>query len=146
MTDPHPSRDELLAMAFVDDQLDHEARAAFSQRMKDEPELAREVAALKRLDLFARHAAPPEPIDLAWETIDRSPSQRAALGLGWLLLFAGLLGILAVLVLDLVHSGLPWWQKASLAGVFGGLFLVFVAILRRRVQSRALDPYTAVKR
>lgn len=146
MTAPHPSRDELLAMAFVDDQLDHEARAAFALRLQSEPELAREVAALQRLDLMAQHAAPAEPIDLAWQAIDSEPAQRAVLGFGWLILFAGILGMLAILVLNFAHADLPLWQKACLAGVFGGLSLIFFAILRRRLQSRPFDPYTAVKR
>jgi anti-sigma factor RsiW len=133
-------------MAFVDDQLDHEARAAFQERLPHEPELVREVVALQRLALMAQEAAPPEPIDLAWQHIDHEPSQRAVLGMGWLLVFAGALGMLAILIVDLAYAELPLWQKASLGAVFGGLSLVFLAILRRRIQSRPFDPYTAVKR
>ena len=61
----HPSRDELLAMAYVDDQLDPAAKAEFEGRLSREEALREEVTSLRRLDLIARTAAPPENIDIA---------------------------------------------------------------------------------
>lgn len=146
MKPTQPTRDELLAMAFVDDQLEPEARAAFELRLAKELPLAQEVAALRRLDLFARSAARPEPIDLAWRAIDSAPAQRAVIGLGWVLAFAGSLGLFAIVLFELLHAHLPLWQKTSLLAVFSGLTLVFLAILKRRIQSRPFDPYTSVER
>lgn len=146
MNAPHPSRDELLAMAFVDNQLDDSARVAFQARLTEEPELAREVAALARIELIAQSSAPPEPIDLAWQNIDTSPSQRAALGFGWLLLFAGVLGLVAIALISLFTGLLPFWQKACFGALLVGISLIFLAILRRRILSRPFDPYSAVKR
>ena len=42
--DRHPSRDELLAMAYVDDELDPAERARFEARLADEPRLALRVS------------------------------------------------------------------------------------------------------
>lgn len=146
MKPPEPTRDELLAMAFVDDQLAPEDRVVFEKRLGEELPLAREVAALRRLDLFAKSAARTEPVDLAWQEIDSAPSQRTVLGLGWILIFAGALGLLGIVLFGILDSEIPAWQKVSLLAVFGGLGLVFLAILKRRIQSRPFDPYTAVKR
>lgn len=142
----HPTRDDLLTMAFVDDQLDQESRAAFQERLATEPSLASEVAALQRLDVFARSAKPSEPIDFVWKAIDEAPLQQAALGLGWLLACAGALGVFAMVLFGLIDSGLPLWQKASILAVISGFTLIFLAVLKRRIQSKPFDPYTAVKR
>ena len=42
-----PTPDELLAMAYVDGELDDEAARAFEDRLPDEPALVREVAELR---------------------------------------------------------------------------------------------------
>ena len=142
----HPTRDELLCMAYVDDQLDAGARADFERRLADEPALAREVAALQRLELFARTAAPPEPVELAWRRLEAEPLQRTAVTLGWVATVAGALGLGAILVVLLWTARIPTWERVVLSLLVGGLTLVFLTVARRRWRSRPFDPYTAVRR
>ena len=146
MTDKHPSRDELFAMAYVDDQLAPEDRRTFETRLAKEPALAQEVADLQRLDLIARTAAPPEPIDLRWQAIDEDPLQQGTVSTGWLFATAGLLGMCVVLTLTLWSARIHLAAKLSFTALCIGALLVFLAVLRRRLASRAFDPYTSVKR
>ncbi len=142
----HPSRDELLCMAYVDDELDAEARAAFEARLPAEPELAREVTSLRRLELFARTAAPPEPIDLEWQRLEAEPLQRSLVTFGWVATVAGALGLCAILIFALWSARIELWEKTCVSILITGLTLVFLAIARRRWRSRPYDPYTAVQR
>ncbi|MDF1798027.1 MAG: hypothetical protein P1V81_02535 [Planctomycetota bacterium] len=142
----HPTRDELLCMAFVDDQLDDESRREFALRLAAEPELAREVTALQRLDLMARTAAPPEPIELAWQRIEAEPLQSAGVTLGWVATVAGAIGLLAIALVGFWDARIDLWQKLVVSLFLGGLTLVFLTVARRRWRSRPFDPYTAVKR
>ena len=50
----HPTRDELLVMAYVDDELAAEARSDFQARLANEPELVRQVAVYQKLEGLAR--------------------------------------------------------------------------------------------
>ena len=95
MSEREPSADELLAMAYADGELLGTERAHFEQRLAAEPALAREVAQLKRLEVLARHAAPPEPMDHEWERLARSGGQRGLWSAGWLFFGAGVLGLAA---------------------------------------------------
>jgi anti-sigma factor RsiW len=146
MSTKHPSRDELFAMAYVDDELAPDDRRAFEARLAKEPALAAEVAALKRLELFARTAAPPEPIDLAWQAIDEDPLQKGTVSAGWLFAVAGLFGMSVMLAIALWNARLAPVTKLSIVAVVLGTFLLFVSVLRRRMRSLAFDPYTSVKR
>jgi anti-sigma factor RsiW len=53
-------------MAYADGELSMEGRREFEGRMLAEPKLGRFVAEHRALEILARHAAPPEPIDTEW--------------------------------------------------------------------------------
>jgi len=141
-----PTRDQLLAMAYADGELADDARAAFEARLGQEPALAREVAALKRLEVLARRAAPPEPIDFAWRALEGDLAYAQGKRLGTFLLglavvlgFAG--GLAALLV-----APLPLWVEACALLVLVGLALLFLSALRGRLKTLPYDPYTDVQR
>ena len=69
-----PSRDELLAMAYVDGELAPDAAAEFEGRLADEAHLGLHVAEFKKLELMARQLAPPEPADHEWLRLGRDPA------------------------------------------------------------------------
>jgi anti-sigma factor RsiW len=55
-----PTRDQLLAMAYVDGELAEDARQRFEERLRGDQALVQEVAALEAFfDLVARKAASP---------------------------------------------------------------------------------------
>ena len=142
----HPSRDELLAMAYVDDQLDPQAKAEFEARLSQEEPLRKEVTSLRRLDLIARTAAPPEHIDIAWKEVDESPSQSSLIGLGWIATVLGAIGLAAIGIQLITQARIPLWERASIICLVSGLTVLFLAIARRRWRTRHMDPYTSVKR
>jgi len=141
-----PTRDELLAMAYVDGELDAGGRAEVERRMASEPGLRREVAALRELELMARAAAPKEPMDHEWDALRRDPLQQGALGLGWALVLAGVLGLSTLGVWLLYRSDAPLAVKLLLDALLLGGVLLFGATLRARLRTLHLDPYRKVQR
>jgi anti-sigma factor RsiW len=146
MSAREPSRDELLAMAYVDGDLTAAARAEFEQRLGASPALRREVSALKELELMARAAAPKEPMDFEWEALARDPVQRGTLGLGWTLLLLGLLGAVGVGLFVVLTSGAPPLLKLLVLALLIGFALLLGATVRARLRTLPLDPYRKVQR
>ncbi|TAJ11426.1 MAG: hypothetical protein EPO68_14490 [Planctomycetota bacterium] len=144
-----PTRDELVAMAYVDGELDGEgerdARAAFEQRLLREPALAREVAELRRLEIAARLALPPAPLEAEWA---RLRVDRVQALLRRIALLCGVVAALGALALAATR-GAPklepaWLACAALALVCAAAALG--AVLRTRLRTRAVDPYVHVER
>lgn len=146
MSSREPSRDELLAMAYVDGELRPEARVEFETRLAASPALRAAVAELKELELLARAAAPREPLDHEWAALAREPLQRGTLGLGWILLALGFLGLSAFGLLQLFRSEAPLALKLLSAALLLGGALLFGATLRARLRTLHLDPYHKVQR
>ncbi|MCB9915340.1 MAG: hypothetical protein H6828_09345 [Planctomycetes bacterium] len=142
----HPSRDELLAMAYVDDELTPDARAEFQARLGREPALALRVAEYQRLELVARQCAPPEPADYEWARLRDDDGRRALLGLGLIALFCGGVGVIGWLSLEVYKSDMGTGGKAALALVLVGATAVFLVKLRDRMRLLPYDPYTEVQR
>lgn len=146
MNEREPTRDELLAMAYVDGELTVEGRSEFESRLSASPELRREVSALEELELLARAAAPKEPMDHEWEELAQDPVQRSALGLGWILLASGFLGLSAFGLWQLFLSDAPLALKLFFSALLLGGALLLGATLRARFRTLPLDPYRKVKR
>jgi anti-sigma factor RsiW len=141
-----PSRDELLAMAYADGELAGEERAAFERRLAEDVQLAREVARYQSLQVLARQAAPPEPMDFEWRRLARDPLQRALAFGGWLLAALGALGLVAWGEYVVAVSDMPLLPKLALGGLVLGIALLFAAAIRARLRTHAYDPYTEVQR
>jgi anti-sigma factor RsiW len=146
MSTREPTRDELLAMAYVDGELTSEGRAEFESRLAASPELRREVSQLKELELLARAAAPREPMDHEWDELARDPVQRGSLGMGWTLLVLGVLGCLGYGTFALLVSGAPPLVKVLVCALFSGLALLLGATVRARLRTLPLDPYRKIQR
>jgi anti-sigma factor RsiW len=146
MSEREPSADELLAMAYADGELAPGERARFEERLRAEPELAREVSELRRLELLARQAAPPEPMDHEWQRLARSSAQRGLRGAGWLFLGAGVLGLVAWGLWRLECSEAPWLPKLLVPLALLGALLLVTAAVRARRRTLRYDPYRDVKR
>lgn len=141
-----PTTDELFAMAYVDDELDREARHAFEARLASEPALRREVAALRKLEVLARNAAPPEPMDYAMGALERELLQRAGWHVGWTVLTIALLGLLGWACFAVATGELPLLGKLLILCILGSLVLLFGLTLRARLKTLAYDPYTEIQR
>ncbi|MDP6956482.1 MAG: hypothetical protein QF599_10945 [Planctomycetota bacterium] len=145
--DRKPTPDELSAMAYVDAELAPQERAAFEARLALEPTLAREVARLRSLSLLARQSAPSEPMDHEWARLEQDPIQKASLGLGAFLVLVSSGGLLGwALYAIAIDDKLETVPKVLLLASAAGFGLWFLAVLRGRLRTRSLDPYTVVKR
>ena len=142
----HPSRDDLLVMAYVDDELADEQRDLFHYRLADEPRLARQVAAYQKLAVLARQMAPAEPTDLEWARLQSSAVHRGGVGIGWLLLGLGfvLYGIWSCFAV--AQSELSLLGKCSILIPSLGFVLLLVIRIRDRRRLLPLDPYTDIER
>lgn len=141
-----PSREELEAMAYADGELEGPARAAFESRLAQRPDLVREVARHQRLNVLARHAAPPEPMDHEWRRLARDPFQRALLVVGWVLGICGALLLVGWSLHGLFTSELALFVKLALAALGLGFLALVLAVLRGRLLTRPYDPYTEIQR
>lgn len=145
--DRPPTRDELMAMAYVDGELDEGGRREFERRMADSRELALEVTELQRLAVLARQLAPPEPVDLEWARLEREGLHRTGMRGGLLLLVLGSAGLAVWAGFALAASdSLSAPVKVLLLGTALGLFALFLTLLRARLRTLPFDPYTEVKR
>jgi hypothetical protein len=144
--DRDPSQDELLAMAYVDGELDDAARAEFETRLTSEQALLREVSELRKLALIARQVTPREPKDLEWQRLEDEVVHGGGTSLGLLASAVGTLGILGWLCYELVRSDLETVPKAFLCVLLAGLALLFLLVLRARLRTLPHDPYTEVER
>lgn len=142
----HPGRDELLAMAYADNELEDGVRATFEARLANEPELALRVAEYRRLEVAARAISPPEPADYEWMRLEGDDGRRALLGLGWIALFCGAVGLIGWLALLIKQSELSGLGKASLSLLLVGFTVLVLVKLRDRMRLLPYDPYTEVKR
>jgi hypothetical protein len=146
MSEREPTSDELLAMAYVDGELDAPARVAFEERLVREPRLAKEVTELRSLELLARHAAGPEPQDHEWNRITRSGAQRVLAPLAWTLIVLGALGLAGWCLWTELTCGLALVPKVGVLALTLGLFLLLALNVRNRLRTLPFDPYTQVKR
>ena len=144
--DPEPTPDQLLAMAYVDGELDDAGRREFEERMAGSVELQREVAKQQRVAVLARQVGPPEPMDYEWERLGRDGIHRAGLGLGFAALFVGGLIGIGSLAYWIAFGPLPLWEKVLAGACLGGGLLLFLSVLRARMRTLPYDPYTEVKR
>ncbi len=144
--DAHPTRDELLVMAYVDDELADEQRNVFQTRLADEPELARQVAVYRKLEVLARQMAPLEPRDHEWQRLREEPEQRHGRPVAWTLVLAGALGLVLWIAIFVLGSDLDPWAKVCLCALGLGVTLLVFLRWRRRLRLAPFDPYTEVRR
>jgi len=134
-------------MAYADGELNSKARREAAQRIATDDAFALRVAHYQRLDVTTRTAAPSEPQDAAHAALAEEPLQRATLGLGWMSATLGFIAFYAWIFYEIFQnqemSGAP---KVFLLCAVGGLFLLFLSVLRGRLRELPYDPYTDIKR
>jgi anti-sigma factor RsiW len=145
--DHEPTQDELMAMAYADGELAVDQSAAFEARLPAEPDLARQVAHYKALELLARQMAPPEPSDHEWARLEADPLQQAGSQMGWALFCAGALGLTAFGLWGLLTTDdMGPMPKACILALILGLGSLLAVTIRGRLALLPFDPYRKVKR
>jgi len=141
-----PTKEQLDAMAYADGELEGPARREFEDLMATRPDLGREVTRLKRLELLARQAAGPEPMDGEWVRLAGDSLHRGGLGVSLGLMCLGASGLSLWAAFELVRSDLPLLSKVFLGGLCGGALLLLCVTVRARLRTLPFDPYTEIKR
>ncbi len=141
-----PTSDELRAMAYADGELPESERKAFEAQLAARSDLRLEVARIHRLDVLARQAAGPEPMDHEWRALRTDSMQRAALGLGWTLFGSGAAVLAALGLWELWSSEASLLMKSAVSAVTVGFALLLGAAVRARLLTRAYDAYTEIRR
>jgi hypothetical protein len=141
-----PSREELLAMAYVDGELDDAGRREIEGLLPQRPDLAREVVQLTRLALIARQMAPPEPMDHEWRRLETDPLQRSGTWLALVLMAAGALGMFGWAGFELYRSDMELLPKIFLGALLAGSALLLAVVVRARLRTLPYDPYTEIER
>ena len=142
----NPDPDELLAMAYADGELGPDERLEFETRMGREPALARNLAQHRALEIMARQAAPPEPMDTEWKRLEGDPLLRAVRLLGWVLFIVGGVGLGAFGILGVWDSEMDSAPKALLLAMIAGSVVLFLHTVHARLSTLPYDPYRSVER
>ncbi len=141
-----PTQDELLAMAYVDGELEEGARRELERRMEGEPALRREVAELRKLAVIARLTTPPEPMDHEWRALERDWIHAGGSRLGLSLVGVGVAAGTLWLCFELFASEAALLAKLAGAAGLIGVLILFLVTLRARLRTLPYDPYTEVER
>jgi anti-sigma factor RsiW len=133
-------------MAYADGELAPDAAREFEARLEREPELVRQVAEHLRLDVLARQACAPEPIDYEWKRLAAESLQRVGLGLGWSLFLGGAIAVAAWILWRVEASPLDVWVRIALGAATLGLAVLLALTLRARLRTLPYDPYREIER
>jgi hypothetical protein len=82
----------------------------------------------------------------AWRETMNDTTVRATRGIGWLLFIGGILLASGFAVYEIItDSSLSAFEKTIIGGIYGGLLLLFVSVLRQRLIERKTDKYKDVE-
>lgn len=142
-----PSQDELLAMAYVDGELDAASRHELETRLASDRALAGRVAHYRALEILARQMAPPEPTDVEWERLESEAVHSTGTRLGWGLLALGAAALIVFGIYGLAtSSAVSTAPKACIFCLIGGFAILLGLAVRARVRLLPFDPYRKVQR
>lgn len=138
-----------LLAGYLDDELDEAERCELDAELQRNPELRAELEQfrkLKRVTDSVRYADLP---DAVWETYWSSLYRKMERGLGWLLFSAsaailacyGVIQMLSTLYTD---SRISWIVKIGVTGLFFGLIVLVVSLIRERIYAYRNDRYREV--
>jgi anti-sigma factor RsiW len=133
-------------MAYADGELDDAGRREFEETMSSRPDLARELAQLQKLEVLARNAAGPEPMDVEWARLERDPIHRAGIGGGLMLLLVGAIAMTGWLSYAILTAEEGLLFKLIFGTLLIGGLMMLLATIRARLRTIPYDPYTEIKR
>jgi len=136
---------------YLDGELEPAERAAFEREFARNPELARELDAMRAMKEVTDTMKLREFPDQVWERYWEGTYNRIERRIGWILLSVGAVALMACGLYELVvallkDAGEPWWIRVATGAVCGGFAILFVSVVRERLFMRKRDPYREVKR
>ena len=81
-----------------------------------------------------------------WRETMEDTTVKATRGIGWLIFIGGILLAVGIGVIEVISStSMSLTEKLIIGGVYGGLLLLFVSVLRQRLIERKTDRYKDVE-
>jgi len=139
------------SMAYLDGEMEAEARRRFEEHLEACPACRAELDALRRVKEVTAGMRLSDREDRDWELYWGRVYNRMERGAGWILLS---IGAIVVLVFGAYHAFLSIWRDASLPAVVRigigcallGIVVLFVSVARQRLYAWVRDPYRRVQR
>ena len=136
---------------YLDGELSAAEREAFEQQVDRDPELARELEAMRAMKEVTDSMKLTEFPDQVWDRYWEGTYNRLERGVGWILLSLGAIvligsGLYELVVSLLKDSSEPWFVRLAIGSACGGTAILFISVLRERIFVRKRDPYREVKR
>ncbi|RUO55651.1 zf-HC2 domain-containing protein [Pseudidiomarina homiensis] len=79
------------------------------------------------------------------DVLNESQSTRIWNAIGWSLLVLGLIPLVIYAIYQFSQdTSIPWWIKLTIGTTVLGLILLFINVLRQRMQAAKSDPYKKV--
>lgn len=145
--EPDPTPQQLTMMAWLDGELAPGDRLEFEQQMVQDPALAAEAAAQKRIMDLTRSFGTLEPTEVEMRRFWTSFYNRNEWRLAWVLLTVGAVGLLGEGVfLLLTTASLTWLMKGAALCTLAGAALLIWNTARLRMRTSRFDRYRGVMR
>jgi hypothetical protein len=137
--------DELLS-GFVDGELTQQERQRVTLHCDQCGQCRQNLAELRVLRERIGKSRLSEVGADKWRETMNERTVQTTLGIGWLMLIAGILAVAGVgLYQFIVEPGMSVWMKLILVAIYGGLALLLFSVLRQRLIERKTDKYKDVE-
>jgi anti-sigma factor RsiW len=81
-----------------------------------------------------------------WRETMEDSTVKATRGIGWFIFIGGALLAAGIAVIEIISgTSMSPTEKLIVGGVYGGLFLLFISVLRQRLIERKTDKYKDVE-
>ena len=150
MTDNEPNGDEHVGemlSGYIDGELTQQARQRVRLHCESCATCRQELATLEAMRERVAKATLSDIDRDTWRENMDDNAVKTTRGAGWLLLIGGALLGGAFLGYELFSSAseLSIFEKVVFGGIYGGLLLLFISVLRQRLIERKTDKYKDVE-
>ena len=136
---------ELLS-GYIDGELTQQNRQRVSQHCEDCERCRQELVALQSMRDRIAASRLSDIGEEAWRETMNDTTVKATRGIGWLLLIGGVLLAFGFAVYEIVtDAAISTMERLIIGGIYGGLLLLFLSVLRQRLIERKTDKYKDVE-
>lgn len=135
---------QVLISGYLDGELDAEASRRMEALLAEDPAFRREFEEMKTLVVGTSAAFNvDDPPDEVWDTFLDRVYNRLERRSGWFFFLAGLIGVtLYGIYAFIVYDWGPALVKLGAAAIVIGLVVLFVSVLRQRLEAAKTDRYS----
>jgi anti-sigma factor RsiW len=135
---------QILISGYLDGELDAEARRRMEALLRADPAFRREFDSMKTLVVGTTEAfRMDEPPEEVWDTFIDHVYNRIERKTGWVVLIAGSIGLaLYGLYAFIVYDWGSALTKSGIAAVAIGAVILFISVLRQRLEAARTDRYS----